>query len=105
MALPIKAIKNVNIPIIAMEKWQKDDEGYLTKKYTFDDISDRNKFLMALFSYEDDAGHHANFTVSKREVIIKLMTLDVNKVTELDKEYAKYADVVRRDIAYKIQND
>jgi hypothetical protein len=96
--VPIK-VKNPDRPIIALEKWSVKDD-HLTKKFTFENLKDRNQFITSLLRYEEQAGHNASFIINENEVSIKIITNSVNKITELDKEYARYADIIRKDIAY-----
>lgn len=96
--VPIK-VSNPHIPIMAVEKWKIIDKK-LTKKYFFEKYEDRNRFLQSLLEYETQQGHHASFNIDALVVEVSLITKDVNKATELDKSYAKYADVVRRDLVY-----
>lgn len=98
-SLPIKA-KIPITPIIAIEKWRSTDDGGLIKKFMFESYEDRNRFMNSLLNYELEKGHHAKMLVEELTITIKLITKDVNKLTELDKAYSKYADVIRRDIAY-----
>lgn len=98
-SLPIKPIVT-DKPIIAVEKWHLDNQEMLSKRFFFENLPDRNRFITSLMNYELEAGHHAKIIVSNKDVVVKLKTHDVDKVTELDKEYSKYADVIRRDIAY-----
>ena len=51
-------------------------------------------------AYERQVKHNAKITIDENEVMIQLTTKDVNSVTELDKEYAKFSDVLFRDLAY-----
>ena len=99
-SLPVKPVQASDTPIIAIEKWKLDDDGKLHKKYIFESVEDRNKFVTSLLNYELDKGHYAEFSVTAREVSLRLITHDTDRVTELDKNYAKYADVVRKDISY-----
>lgn len=101
--LPIK-VANLDKPIIAIEKWKIVNEK-LTKSFMFESFDDRNRFLKSIIEYETQLGHHSSMEVEELTVKLSLITRDVNKVTELDKEYAKYADVVRRDLVYKNNND
>jgi pterin-4a-carbinolamine dehydratase len=98
-SLPIKPVVT-DKPIMAVEKWHLDNQEMLSKRFFFENLPDRNRFITSLMNYELEAGHHAKIIVSNKDVVVKLKTHDVNKVTELDKEYSKYADVIRRDIAY-----
>jgi len=102
--VPIKASKTNHAPIIAIEKWAVDNDGFLTKKYIFESAQDRSRFVTSLLNYELEAGHHAQMVVEMKQVLLRLKTHDVDKITELDKEYSRYADIIRRDIAYNLQH-
>lgn len=101
--LPIK-VSNPDRPIIAVEKW-KVINGKLNKKFMFENYDDRNRFIKSMLEYEVQVGHHASYEIEKLEVSIHLITKDVNKVTELDKEFAKYANTVRKDLIYRHVNE
>jgi len=100
--LPIR-VANQDKIIIAVEKWRIQNKK-LTKKYFFENFDDRNRFLKSLFEYETQVGHHASFVIEELNVTISLITKDVDKVTELDKEYAKYIDIIRKDLVYNHVN-
>jgi pterin-4a-carbinolamine dehydratase len=102
--LPIKAVKPAEIPVFAIEKW-KNENGLLVKKFIFENLDDRNRFLNSILNYEMNNGHHANITIEKNSVILRLITKDVGKITELDKEYSSYADTIRKDIAYNSKDE
>lgn len=102
MDAPIR-VANPDKPLIVIEKWKMVD-GKLNKKYLFETFEDRNRFLKTLFEYETQVGHHAVFKIDELQVIINLCTKDVDHITELDKEYAKYADTVRKDLVYNPTN-
>lgn len=101
--LPIKAVKS-EIPVFAIEKW-KNENGLLIKKFIFENLDDRNRFVNSILNYEMSSGHHANITIEKNNVILRLITKDVGKITELDKEYSSYADTIRKDIAYNLKDE
>lgn len=96
--LPI-VVSNADHPIIAIEKWKASDQA-LQKKFIFESYEDRNLFLNSIFEHEEEVGHHATISINDLDVNISLSTKDVNKVTELDKEFARYLDISRRDLAY-----
>lgn len=102
--LPIK-VSNPDKVIIPIEKWKINKDKKLTKKFMFESHEDRNRFLKTMLAYEEQLGHHASFAIEELEITVSLLTKDVEKITELDKEYAKYADTVRRDLLYKLKND
>ena len=97
-ALPIEP-QEAEAPILASERWREVD-GSLVKKFQFRRDGDRNKFVLALMEYEAEVGHNALIVIEADRVMLKLHTHDVDKVTELDKEYARFADVLFRDVVY-----
>lgn len=94
--LPVKP-KEGFLPVIAMNTWKKSDDYYV-KKFEFRTQSHRNEFVKQLFEYEDEVGHNAKMVVNEGLVVLMLQTKDIERVTELDKEYAKYADAVYKDV-------
>jgi pterin-4a-carbinolamine dehydratase len=103
-SLPVKAVPQKE-PILAVERWTKDEDGFLTKRFLFENSLDKNRFVVSLLSYEAETGHYATMLVEPKLVILKLKTHDVGSITELDRAYCKYADIVRKDIAYNMQHD
>jgi len=101
--LPIR-VSNLDKPIIAIEKWKVED-GKLSKKYMFESYDDRNRFLKSIIEYETQIGHHSVLEINDLSIKMCLITKDVNKITEIDKEFAKYADIIRRDLVYKPHNE
>lgn len=96
--LPIKANKQ-QLPVVPMNKWvQHDDPKSLVKEFQFRRPTDRSKFIKTLLDYEDEVGHAATILFVGDFVRISLVTQNIDQVTELDKEYAKFADVVFKDI-------
>jgi pterin-4a-carbinolamine dehydratase len=97
-ALPIQA-KESNVPVLAMERW-REINGALYKTYRFRRITDRNSFIMQLLVYESSTKHNADIRIEGDSVSLKVQTHDLDKVTELDKEYARYADVLFKSLVY-----
>lgn len=97
--LPIMALSN-EPPIVVSNKWLKNDNKSLEKTYSFLNTEQRNKFITKLFEYEQDVGHHATLLLKIDSVVVTLSTHNVNSITELDKEYAKFADEVFKDVIY-----
>lgn len=95
---PIKA-REPEVPVLPMERWREVD-GALYKTYTFRRIPDRNTFVMQLLVYETSTEHNAQIRIEENRVDLKVQTKDIGKVTELDKEYARYADVLFRSLVY-----
>lgn len=96
--LPVKP-KEPEAPVLAMNRWREAD-GALYKTYQFRRLRDRNDFVMQLLAYESTTEHAAELRVKADSVDVKIQTQDLGKVTELDKEYARYADVLFRGLVY-----
>lgn len=102
--LPVKAKeKNSDVPLIAVERWHKKD-GTLQKKYAFLSPDGRNRFIIGLLDHERATNHHATMLVDADNVFLSLTTHDIGEVTELDKEYARFADVLYRDVVYDVMH-
>ena len=97
-ALPVSP-KEAEAPILPVERWRIMDDS-LCKLYKFRRAVDRDHFVIALLSYEAETQHHADILIMEGEVSLKLSTKDLQKVTELDKEYARFADQLFRDLVY-----
>jgi pterin-4a-carbinolamine dehydratase len=97
-ALPIEP-KEPEAPLMAVERWREVD-GALYKTYKFRRQHDRNDFVMQLLSYEATTEHNAEIIINQDEVSLRLQTKDLGKATELDKEYARYADVLFKGLVY-----
>jgi pterin-4a-carbinolamine dehydratase len=98
-ALPVAPLP-AEAPILVVDRWQE-VAGALHKVYTFRRIEDRDAFVVNLLSYERATQHHATLTVDHDTVTLKLQTKDVDRVTNLDREYAKYADASFRELVYR----
>lgn len=89
-----------NLPVIVTDKWSKQADGSMKKQYSFIDNSARNSFLQQVLDFEESSGHNARILVENEKVEISLITANVNSITELDKEYARFADSVHRELYY-----
>jgi pterin-4a-carbinolamine dehydratase len=90
-----------HLPVIPVERW-RDVDGWLVKTYMFRRPNDRAVFVDGLLSYEQTQQHNAIITIFSNEVGLRLRTEGVERPTDLDKEYAKYADVLFRDIVFSV---
>jgi len=97
-ALPITP-REPEVPVVALERW-REAGGALYKTYKFRRPNDKNSFVMQLLAYESQVEHNADIHISGDQVSLKVQTHDLGKVTELDKEYAKYADVLFKNLVY-----
>jgi len=91
--------KNDDKIVIPTAKWVN-NEGQLEKTFRFLSVKIRNQFINELLEYEEHVGHNANMSIEKNNVFIRLFTEDTDKISELDKEYARHADLVYKDVLY-----
>lgn len=95
--------READVPILPVDKWiNKDDSMVRNYRFMSDEI--RNEFVMELLEREETVGHHAKMTIDKENVTLVLQTKDVQRVTELDKEYARFADVTYKDVIHRVPN-
>jgi len=94
--LPVQP-KEGFLPVVAMNTWKK-SEDYYVKKFEFRIQPHRNEFIKQLLEYEDEVGHNAKMVINEGLVVLMLQTKDLERVTEIDKEYANYADAVYKDV-------
>ena len=97
-ALPVEP-KEAEAPLFPVERWREVDH-VLVKTYQFRRDGDRDRFLMGLLEYERQVQHNATLVVQADRVGLRLTTHDIDRVTELDKEYARFADVLFKDVVY-----
>jgi len=93
-----------DVPLIPSNKWSKKDDA-LIKIYNFRFKEQRNDFVRQILIHEETVGHNAVITVKSDSVALRLQTEDVRQITELDKEYAKVADELYKDIVYSLTHD
>lgn len=101
---PPVQVKEIDPPVTAVERWHKVD-GHLIKSYQFRRPKDRIRFVNSLMRYEDKVNHHAVMTIEFDKVSLEVFTKELDNVTELDKEHARFADVLFYDIVYNVSYD
>ena len=102
-ALPVQP-KQSEPPLVVVERWCN-VENTLVKKYQFRRPGDRDQFLLGLLDYEQKVQHNATLIVHADTIVVKVTTMDVDVITELDKEYAAFADLIFKDIVYAPDTD
>ena len=96
--LPVKIVKNPsNTPVIPLERWKVVD-GFLKKRFNFLNVRSRNRFLNFMLEFEEEHGHCSMIHVEENYVEILVQTKDIGRPTEIDKEYAKFANSVYKDV-------
>jgi len=96
--LPVSP-RRAEAPVVAVDRWD-DRDGRLVKAFRFRRPDDRATFVAELFAYEKEAGHHATMEIDEDSVTLRLFTRDTGKASELDREYARFADQLYRDVSY-----
>jgi len=90
------------LPITASKsEWMVVSDGEverLIRVFSFDDPRRVKDFVTHLIFEQEDMGHHARIIIESNEVKIETYTHNVNAVTELDQELAKFCDELYRDI-------
>lgn len=99
--LPILPLET-EVPVIAVDKWVKGD-GSMSKIFQFRTNAQRNEFIKETIEHEEEVGHHALLTVEDGKVSVVLQTHGVDRVTELDKEFAKWLDELFKDVVYCVK--
>ena len=83
--------------ILPTERWVLEDRKRLRKTYKFDAVGQRNLFVSLLLGMENESGHSGELSITKDSVKIVLGSFE-DPITDLDKEYAKSADLIYRDV-------
>jgi pterin-4a-carbinolamine dehydratase len=74
------------------------DPERLARSYMFNSLRQRSLFLEELLNEELRTGHFAKIIVEGKQVVVEVWTHDLERVTELDKEYATTCDVIYKDV-------
>ena len=70
----------------------------LMKRFVFDNRMRLADFIIEVFKYEDSVDHHGQIRISGLEVDIEIYTLDINRITNRDREYANTVDLLFQDV-------
>jgi len=73
----------------------------LVRRYEFDNGRKLRTFLLDVMDYEAEVKHSPEYLISGLSVTISLWTHDLERVTEIDLEFAKVIDEMFDDIEYK----
>lgn len=110
--LPIEPTEPQHV-IIPVDRWrlvQTQDKQYIVKRYTFHTLERAYVFVREVMEYEMRMKHSANILVEQasssdtRSVVISVRTSGIDIVTEIDKEFARYCDVIFRDVVYNVHS-
>lgn len=97
--LPVEP-RQIEVPVLATTRWMM-SAGCLRKSFSFMRQEQRDRFVVSILGYEAEVGHHANITLAAGgqltnfQVDVSVSTdATASMVTELDKEYARNADLI-----------
>lgn len=96
--LPITP-SDADVPVLPADRWRSID-GKLVKQYRFRNVELRNNFVAGVMAYEAEIQHYSELYVTNEQVAVRIYTHDVDRITELDKEFAVFCDVLYRDVVY-----
>ena len=100
---PVKVSQT--LPILPKNRWILENKRKLRNHLTFNTISQRNVFISQLLQYEAEKVHFAEIEISDLDVKVCIFTKNLESITELDKEYAKFVDVLYKDVMYVPEHD
>lgn len=97
---PLRVSGNTQSPIQPSDSsWEiHTDPERFSRRYKFDSRNRMISFLNEVMTFEDEFGHHGEIRIDHTEVDISVYTHDINRITELDKEYIKHVDNIHRDV-------
>ena len=82
--VPIRAKKVV---------WRSTQDGNaLIRTYEFKSASSLRSFVDQLLAMQERIEHHAQILIEEKNVKVRVGTISLNRITELDTEYAAEAD-------------
>lgn len=93
--------KEPDVPVIVVDRWKKvASPTRLRKTFKFRTQEMRNEFVKELLQHEIETQHNATITIEEGEVTLDIRTKDIDQITELDKEYARWSDELYKDVVY-----
>lgn len=94
--VPIKGTVGTT-PIKPVERWLGVGKG-IQRTYRFGASEELRRFIDGLLEYEENCGHPAEINIKGLSITLFLITEGADCITEIDKEYARFADMTYRDI-------
>mgnify|MGYP000234231634 FL=1 len=77
-----------------MTDWPKDDQGRLSKEFNFKNYRQSFAFISQVAMLSEKKNHHPTIILDYGKVVIKLISHDVNSVTERDIDLANQIDKI-----------
>jgi len=90
------------LPIeVETSKWvTKSNPERLVRRFSFESFDSLMFFLNELLGYQEEKMHHADITVSNREITVSSYTHDIDKVTDLDLSLSGFCDEIYEDLQF-----
>lgn len=102
----IKPIQPKKRIIVAQDRWLENQESKtLEKTFRFKNYENRNNFIERLMTYEKNKKHNAKIIIDELLIKIKIHTKKIKSITELDVEYANFADSIYKDVVTEWKNN
>ena len=91
-----------SVPInVYRETWEvHESPERLFKVFEFDSRDRLSDFLFSLMSYEDSVHHHSSVKIDYLKITVEVYTHDLNRITEIDREFAFAVDSIYEDVSY-----
>ena len=77
-----------------MTDWPKDNQGRLSKEFNFKNYRQSFAFTSQVVMLSEKKNHHPTIILDYGKVVIKLISHDVNEVTERDIDLAIQIDKI-----------
>ena len=77
-----------------MTDWPKDNQGRLSKEFNFKNYRQSFAFSSQVAMLSEKKNHHPTIILDYGKVVIKLVSHDVNEVTERDIDLANQIDKI-----------
>ena len=74
------------------------DPERFSKTFKFVSRKRLASFVSEVMMHEDHVNHHGQMRIDHLEVNIEIYTKDINRITDLDKEYTVQIDRIYRDV-------
>ncbi len=79
-----------------LDGWKKIEEGKLSKDFEFINFIEAFGFVTKIALESEKINHHPDITISYNKVNIKLITHDINQISEKDVDLAKKIDKLKK---------
>jgi pterin-4a-carbinolamine dehydratase len=98
---PVRVVRSsTDTPLAPTSRWVTLGKKILSKRFEFRDHELRDRFIIDLLEHERDTAHRARVILDELSVEIEVGTRDANMISELDREYAKEADLIYKNVCY-----